>query len=115
MESIEQSIAYLKGLMEGVDLDCSTKESKIFYAITQVLDAMAEEMDVLHEQSSYCEDMIDELLDDDLYFDENEEASSDDEFVEIECPNCHEMVYFDAETYENTEDLICPNCAKPIE
>ena len=38
MENISNSISYLKGLMEGLDIDTSSKEGKIFEAIMDVLD-----------------------------------------------------------------------------
>ena len=132
MENIIKSVAYLRGLVEGAGYDDSTKEGRIFVAIAEVLDAMSEEMDMLSCQGRYCEDMIDELLDEECYDDccdcDDDECCDDceddccccdcddeDDFVEIECPHCHDIVYYDVETFETKEDLICPNCAKEID
>ena len=38
----------------------------------------------------------------------------DDDFVEVECPHCGETVYFDQDMLESDEELICPNCNKPV-
>ena len=36
MENISNQISYLKGLMEGLDIDKETKEGKVFNAILSV-------------------------------------------------------------------------------
>ena len=128
MDNIKNSISYLKGLMEGMELDCGKKESKLFFAMVDVLDSMSEEMELIKTNTDYCVDMVDEILDDEFnVFDQEEisfgdcncdqenDAFDEDDFVEIECPHCHEKVEFEKETYENSESLICPSCIQIIE
>lgn len=127
MENIKNSISYLKGLMEGMELDCGKKESKLFFAMVDVLDSMSQEMELIKTNTDYCVDMVDEILDDefnvfaqeDLSFGDcdcdQEDAFDEDDFVEIECPHCHEKVEFEKDTYENSDSLICPSCIQIIE
>ena len=133
MENIKQSISYLKGLMEGMELDCDKKETKVLYAVLDVLDVMSEEMDDLQNQGQYCEEIIDDMLDGGIadefqmgdfgesdFADEFEENQSvyedmDEVFVEVTCPHCQALVDFEKATYENSESLICPNCIQLIQ
>ena len=34
----------------------------------------------------------------------------DDDFVELQCPECGETIYFDEDMLESGEELLCPNC-----
>ncbi|HHY81456.1 MAG TPA: hypothetical protein GX505_02115, partial [Clostridiales bacterium] len=46
-----------------------------------------------------------------------EEDDDDEEgtrYIEVECPHCHETVYFDEEIFEDDDDLVCPNCNETI-
>ena len=47
--TITEKAAYLKGLAEGLDLDKDSKEGKLFAAIIDLLDEMAEEVTSLDE------------------------------------------------------------------
>ena len=72
--TITEKTAYLKGLLEGMEIDQSTKEGKLFAAIIEALDDIAlsvadlddevgainDEMDMMEESL----DAIDEALDD---------------------------------------------------
>jgi len=112
MDNIERSIVYLRGLIDGFGYDDDTQEGRIFNSIADVLENIADELETLSSRGRYCEDMIDEILDEEL-MDMDDEFDEDD-FVEVECPNCHDVVLFDNETYDNTDNLICPNCNATI-
>ena len=53
------------------------------------------------------------LSDDDEY-DEDEDYDDDEDglsFIEMECPNCSEVVEIDEELlFDDSVDVICPNC-----
>ena len=34
----------------------------------------------------------------------------DYDFVELQCPECGETIYFDEDMLESGEELLCPNC-----
>lgn len=125
MENVKEKVAYLKGLMEGLELDSSSKEGKLFKAIIETMDEMAEAIEILEENQNELDEYVDTMdqdlarLEDDVYEDEDEDYDYEDEddgYIEVECPNCHETVYLDEEMFDDDEDdeIICPNCNKPI-
>lgn len=116
MDNIERSIVYLRGLIDGGGYDDDTQEGRIFNAIADVLENISDELNILSSRGRYCEDMIEEILDEELEYgdDEFDEEFDEDDFVELECPNCHDIVLFDNDTYNNTENIICPNCNATI-
>lgn len=115
MDNIERSIVYLRGLIDGCGYDDDTQEGRIFNAMADVLENLADEVQILSSRGRYCEDMIEEILDEELeYIDDMDEEFDDDDFVEVECPNCNETVLFDSETYDNSDTLICPGCNATI-
>ena len=112
---IQEKVAYLKGLTEGMSLDPQAKETKLLAAVTDILDAMAKEIrrlddsdDVLHNM---LEDLSDELLDltEDL---EDEEA--EETLYEILCPSCDKETVIDEDMLDNGE-MICPHCGEDLE
>ena len=122
---LKEKVAYLKGLMEGMEYDVSTKEGKLMAAVVETLDAMAarvEEIDTDVDQlfdevdavSEDLEDVEDYLFDgedgdEEDYADENEAG-----LYEITCPNCGEVVCVDEDMLAS-DDLTCPNCGTKFE
>ena len=123
MSRISEKVAYLDGLMEGLNIH-EDKYGKIFSAIVDALDVIAEEMSDHDDAIADLEENIDEIFenldeyDDFLYGDEDDEEEDkfdDDDFFEIVCPNCGETIYFDQDMLDSPDGLICPNCNEPIE
>ena len=52
------------------------------------------------------------IYQDDIYDDEEIDEDCDDlSFIEMECPNCNDLVEIDEELlYDDEVDVICPNC-----
>ena len=117
MESIKSKVSYISGLMDGLKIDESTNEGKIFLEILNVLGSMAEEIENISEAQKYTEEYMDAIdeelayLQDDLY-DEDYDTYKDmvGNFEEVKCPNCNDTVYIDRDTLREREDLTCPNC-----
>ena len=90
--SITEKTAYLKGLLEGMNLDDSKPEGKLLKAIVETLDAMAAEVADLNKETEYIEDYLDELdydlgdLESDYY--EMWDDEDDDEFDEDDDDFC---------------------------
>ena len=59
--SVSEKVAYLRGLMEGLDIDDDSKEGKLFAAIVDALDEMASEISDLEEDIEDIDDDLDEL------------------------------------------------------
>lgn len=127
MSRISEKVAYLDGLMEGMNIR-EDKYAKLFTAIVDTLDLIAEELadhdDALADLDESVEeiydalDTYDEILfedDDELDEDDFEDAFDEDEFFEVICPNCAETIYFDEDMLDAPNGLICPNCNEPIE
>ena len=135
--TISEKAAYLKGLMDGLNLDTEKAEGKMISAIVELLGdvtkrladveettiAISDELDEIEEDLDAIEDYIldededDDWDDDDDDDDEDEDEDWDDEgfdfgdedsiIYEVECA-CGERIQFDEETLEKGS-MICPN------
>ena len=123
---ISEKVAYLKGLAEGLKLDTESNEGKLFAAIIDVLEDMADEIADMQDEMVDLEDGLDAVSDDlseveeSLYEleDEDEDEWDDDEDEEdcfmTTCPEFEEEVYFDESILEDGE-VVCPNCGTKLE
>jgi chromosome segregation ATPase len=118
-------VAYIQGLAEGIDLQHS-KEGRILENIIKVLEEMAEEIEQLemrhNELESYMESIDEDLqdLEEDVYeemeLEEDSELDVPADYVELECPGCHDVVCFESDIVDE-EDIIevtCPNCDETV-
>ena len=96
---LKEKVAYIKGMMEGMEFDTATTEGKL-------LDAVSEDLEDV-ENFLFDEDGGDEDEDD---YDEEYEAG----LYEITCPQCGEVVCVDEDMLAN-DDLACPNCGTKFE
>ena len=120
---ISEKVAYLKGLAEGLKLDAESNEGKLFAAIIDVLEDMADEIADMQDEMVDLEDGLDAVSDDlseveeSLYElddeDEDEDEDEEDCFMTT-CPECEEEVYFDESILEDGE-VVCPNCGTKLE
>lgn len=135
--TITEKTAYLKGLMEGMNLDASTNEGKLLAAVVETLDEMAlsiadleNENEAINEELDLIEDAIDEIdediedLDEDLdgicdildeCYDEDDEDDDDDEEDLLDWDSRDEAEEDDEwETNEDYYQLVCPTCNEEI-
>ena len=118
-----ESLGYLKGLIEGLDLGDNKKETKVFSAIVDVLSNLVEDIDDMTDGVEMLADQVD-AVDEDLadleeyvYDDEcdcDDCCDDDDEEFEVECPLCNTPFTVDAETALNGS-VPCPNCGEMLE
>ena len=126
---ISEKVAYLKGLMEGMNVDTDSNEGKLFRAIVDVLDEIALEVEDLTDEVMELGDGLDVISDDlsdveDVVFDEDDYEELDDEDDEDEddeeecyattCPECEEEIFFDDSVLEDGK-VECPNCGATLE
>ena len=137
--TISEKSAYLKGLMDGLNLDTTTAEGKMIESIVDLLGdiskkltdvedttiAISDELDEIEEDLDAIEDFLMEEEDDDYYDDddfEDEEDFEDEGFeygdeettiYEVECA-CGNIIDFDEETLEKGS-IICDNCGETLE
>ena len=129
---ITENAAYLKGLAEGLKIDESTSEGKLILKMLDVIEEMAEKIDMLEsaneELYTYMEGMAEDLVNleddyygveesDDDYSDLNEDYEEteyvDEEYYEIECPTCGEKICFTDEF--DLDNFVCPACGNKID
>lgn len=134
--TITEKVAYVRGLMEGLDLDADKKEVKVLNAVIELLDDMAATVSELEEGYQDMADQLNEVdadlgdLEEEFYGgcdddecdcccgddddDEDLEDEMDDCYYEVTCPSCQETICL-------SEDLIaegkidCPNCGETLE
>ena len=118
---ISEKIAYLKGLMEGMNVDTESNEGKLFAAVVDVLDEIALEVEDLTDEVVELGDGLDVISDDlsdveDIVYDEwdDDEEDEEEECYATTCPECEEEIFFDDTMLEDGE-IICPNCGAKLE
>ena len=141
--TISEKAAYLKGLMDGLNLDTEKAEGKMISAIVELLGdvtkkltdvedttiAISDELDEIEEDLDAIEDYIldeeDEDYDDDDYdddddfeddedFDEGFDFGDEDSIIyEVKCV-CGNVINFDEETLE-AGSIVCDECGETLE
>ena len=121
--TISEKVAYLKGLAEGLNIDTEkSKEGKLINVMIGILEeiglaiedleenslALGEEIAVLSDDLADVEAVVFDDEDEDDY-DEDEEEEFDDDWFEVECPNCDEVLVVDEDAREDGY-IKCPNC-----
>ena len=130
---MREKAAYLKGLVEGLGIDETTKEGKVIKAMSELLCEMAQAIDGIDEDVTQAYDQINDLseeledLEADLYEDDEEadedeaddaEAEEDEDdnadvasepYYEVACPACGNTVYVSEDDLDAGE-AICPSC-----
>ena len=101
---ISEKIAYLKGLMEGMNVDTESNEGKLFAAVVDVLDEIALEVEDLTDEVMELGDGLDVISDD---LSDVEDIVYDDTMLEdgeIICPNCGAKLEFDLSDLADAAD-----------
>ena len=140
--TINEKAAYLKGLMDGLNLNTETSEGKMIASIVELLGDMTKKITDIEDTTIAISDELDEIEEDldaiedyimdeeeDYDYDEDEDDGwegwdEDDEegfdfgdedsiIYEVECA-CGEVINFDEETLE-AGSIICPNCGETLE
>jgi len=114
--TISEKVAYLKGLAEGLDLDVEkSKEGKLISVMIGILEEVAMSIEDLEENDLDLGEEIDALSDDladveeVVFGDDFDEDEDEEDYFEVECPNCEEPLFIDDEVL--AEGVIqCPNC-----
>lgn len=121
MGNLKSRVAYLQGLVAGLDLQEDDRQGKVLSGIVDVLGEFASTVDRLQTAHENLEDYV-ESLDEDLYALESEiyhdtEDAGQEGDIEIECPACHETVSVDPEVLEDEDAaaITCPNCGEEVE
>lgn len=113
-----ERVSYIRGLMDGLNLDEKDPMTKIVTEVVDVLDEMAatvEDMDdYINELDEYIGEIDEDLEAVEDYLDECDDEDCEDDFYSVICPNCGEQFCVDDDTAQMGE-LNCPNCGEELE
>ncbi|MBQ4042534.1 MAG: hypothetical protein IJD06_00945 [Clostridia bacterium] len=125
-----EKVAYLKGLMEGMNIDRDTNEGKLFTVIADILNDMAldiedvenglydlgEDIDAVSDDLADVEEYLfdDEDDEDDYDYDEDDEDDEEPLFFEVTCPACDNTITVDEDVLA-LGAIQCPNCGEMME
>ncbi len=124
-----EKVAYMKGLMEGMKVDDSTNEGRLFKLIADILDDMSKDVADLQDYTAELTEQVDAVdedlntLEEDFYedWDEDEcdgcpgcDGDGDEEYYEVTCPSCGEEFEVDEDTLLDGS-VECPNCGETLE
>ena len=116
--NITEKVAYIKGLLEGLNLDDSKPEVKVIKAMIDLLDDVTLEISDIEDGLDEFVEQLDEVdedlgaLEEDYYgFDDCDE---DDLFYEVTCPTCGGTVCLSEDVLDDGE-MECPNCGEKLE
>lgn len=121
--TLTEKVAFIKGLVEGSELKLEKKQEKIFNAILDLLDDMANTITEVDEDVSVLYEEVDGITEElneigialyDLDEEEDEDFADDEFMYEIECDKCGEKIVVDEEALLN-DGFTCPHCGEPIE
>lgn len=124
--TLSEKSAYLKGLMDGLQMDAEKPEVKMIRAIVDMLEDVgyaiadveenarnvSDELDLIEEELDTLGSIVfDEDDDDD---EEDDDFNFDDALYEVKCPKCGEQIVIDEDLLEDgyTE---CPSCGERLE
>ena len=126
--NLTEKAAYIKGLADGLDFDKNTAEGKLLAALIDLTGDLAEYVaeleDELDELRDYAEELDEDLGEvEEFLMDEFDDECDcdcccddddcdcdccDDEYYEVTCPGCGEVICFDESI--DPENLTCPAC-----
>ncbi len=136
--TLSEKSAYLKGLMDGLNLNKETAEGKMIVGIVDLLHDMTSTISDLEENAIAVSDELDEIEEDldaieeflmeddededfededdyDFVDDDDEDFEYDEEVIyDVTCPTCGEELHLDEETILK-ESIHCPKCNELLE
>lgn len=125
--TLNEKVAYIRGLADGLKLDESKDEVKVMNAIIELLEDMAvsqTDMEDLYDELSQQVDEIDEDLgdvEDELFGDEEcgccdceDYDDEEDPFYEVTCGKCGKTICVSEDVLLEGE-IECPNCGEILE
>ena len=142
--TLSEKSAYLKGLMDGLNLNKETAEGKMIAGIVDLLQAMTSTISDLEDNAIAVSDELDEIEEDldaieEFLMDEDDDEDDDDDYeddddddydfvddddedfdydeeviYDVTCPTCGEELHLDEETILK-ESIHCPKCNEFLE
>lgn len=113
--TITEKSAYLRGLVEGLNIDSESKEGKIFKCMVDIIDDMAITIADLEDSAASLTEEIDDLYEElDELYEDMDEMYEEDDLCEIQCPECG-VIDLINEFICDDGVIECPNCGKQFD
>lgn len=128
--SARESIAYLRGLIDGHGPHEDPRANKFNEALICALDSIADELELLNDTCEEMRDYIEELEealeeDDDECCEHGmpcgcghhhhlEDEDIEEEYEAATCPHCGSDFFYEPNAYGDGGELLCPNCGEPF-
>lgn len=125
-----EKVAYMKGLMEGIKLDDTTDNGRLFKLVAEILDDLSKDVADLQDYMTELTEQLDAVdedlntLEEDFYEDWDEDEDVCDscpgcpeegkEYYDVTCPSCGEEFEVDEDTLLDG-NIDCPNCGENLE
>ena len=130
MTTIEK-VAYIKGLMEGMKIDETSDNGKLFKLIVEILGDLSNDVADIEDYVAELTEQVDAVdedlnaLEEDFYEEWDDEddcdcdcdcgcCDCDDEYYDVTCPSCGEEFDVDMDTLMDG-GVECPNCGESLE
>ncbi len=112
MAYLNEKVSYLKGMADGLNISDATPEGKLLLAMLGVMQEIADEVEcVIGAQDELAEDVA-ELME---CCAECGEYDDENDYFEIECEKCGEIIVIDDDDLECDGPILCPSCGEEIE
>ncbi len=120
-----EKLAYLKGLVDGLNLNDDKKDTKVIKYLMELLEDIVVDMDSLEQQVNEVDEDLG-LIEQDLYEGDDDcccghdaapakqSKSKDELYYEVTCPTCGDTICLD-EDLINVGEMECPNCGEKLE
>lgn len=90
--TVSEKVAYLKGLLEGLDIDPKSKDGKLFSAIVDVLGSLASDVEDIEANAAATADAVNDISEDlrqvEDFIDSFDEDEDDDDFDGDDSDGC---------------------------
>ena len=121
--NVSEKATYIKGLMEGMEIDTSKGEGKLLAVIADLLEDLALSVQDLEDENATLREYIEEI-DEDLGAVEEDFYCCDDDDCDCDCCDCDDDDdYCDCDDCDDDCDccdccecleLECPACGEPV-
>lgn len=125
-----EKVSYLKGLIEGLEIDENTKEGKVIAVMADILQDVALAAEDMQDQIDEIVEVVD-TIDEDLgnlesdFYELDDECccgdddcsccdDEDDDIYEVVCPSCGDTICLNEGMIEEGS-MTCPGCGELLE
>ena len=129
MSDVMEKLAYLKGVMEGVDLESDKKDTKVIKNIVGLLEELSYSVSEIESNYAHLQKQVLEIEEDlsdieDIVYEDDCDCCCDDcddyddmddeAIYEVTCPGCNTTINLDEDMLGEGE-IDCPNCGSKLE